>query len=107
MKPYVERFLKMKTCNAGVKTFEECQRGSLSALVDHYTAHPPRGEVVIMIGAGTAVVWDDATVDAALVEHLSRMGPSEASAAVAKLSGIAKRALYQKALALKASVSEE
>ena len=26
MKPYVERFLKMKTCNAGVKTAEECQQ---------------------------------------------------------------------------------
>ena len=26
MKPYVERFLKMKTCNAGVETAEECQQ---------------------------------------------------------------------------------
>jgi 16S rRNA (cytidine1402-2'-O)-methyltransferase len=83
------------------KTFEECRRGHLSELIAHYTRTPPKGEIAILIGSGTAVVWDDAAVDAALREHLTRMGPSDAAAAVAKLSGVPKKVLYQKTLTLK------
>ena len=31
------------------KIHEECQRGTLAELKNHYTAHPPKGEIVIMV----------------------------------------------------------
>ena len=35
------------------KKFEDVQRSSLHALAEHYTAHPPKGEIVLVIeGAG-------------------------------------------------------
>jgi 16S rRNA (cytidine1402-2'-O)-methyltransferase len=35
------------------KKFEDVQRNSLHALAEHYTAHPPKGEIVLVIeGAG-------------------------------------------------------
>ncbi len=37
-------------CRELTKLFEETQRGSLEELAQHYTAHPPKGEIVIVIG---------------------------------------------------------
>src|SRR4029450_9866355 len=33
------------------KTFEECRRGSAAELLAHYEAHPPKGEIVLLISA--------------------------------------------------------
>jgi 16S rRNA (cytidine1402-2'-O)-methyltransferase len=33
------------------KKFEEFRRGTAPALLAHYEAHPPRGEIVLLIGA--------------------------------------------------------
>ncbi len=33
------------------KTFEEYRRGTGAELLAHYTAHPPKGEIVLLIGA--------------------------------------------------------
>ena len=40
MRPYVERFLKVKTCSAGVKTSEECQQLN--------GAHRQRGSSIVI-----------------------------------------------------------
>jgi len=32
------------------KLFEETQRGTLQEVADHYTNHPPKGELVIVLG---------------------------------------------------------
>ena len=34
------------------KTYEECRRGTASELLAHYTEHPPKGEIVLVIGPG-------------------------------------------------------
>lgn len=34
------------------KTFEECLRGTPQELIAHFTAHPPRGEIVLSFAAG-------------------------------------------------------
>lgn len=41
------------------KLFEENRRGSLAQLAEHYTAHPPKGEIVITIAgnSGNAPEW--------------------------------------------------
>ncbi len=83
------------------KRFEECPRGTLSALVAHFTATPPRGECVILIAPGATEAMDDATIDTALREALSRVSVKQAAEEVATLTGRSKRELYQRALTLK------
>jgi 16S rRNA (cytidine1402-2'-O)-methyltransferase len=86
------------------KKFEEVRRGSLAELAAHYAAAgAPRGEVVLVIGppaerAGE-VALDD--VDAALQESLACMAPAAAAAKVAAATGLARREVYRRALALK------
>jgi 16S rRNA (cytidine1402-2'-O)-methyltransferase len=31
------------------KIYEECKRGTFTELIAHYTAHPPKGEIVMII----------------------------------------------------------
>jgi 16S rRNA (cytidine1402-2'-O)-methyltransferase len=37
-------------CRELTKMFEETRRGTLGELADHYAAHPPKGEIVLVIG---------------------------------------------------------
>ena len=83
------------------KLYEECRTGSAGELTAHYEAHPPRGEIVLLIGPpGEAeATADDA--DALLREALGRLKPSHAAAEVAKATGLDRKALYARALELK------
>ena len=83
------------------KLYEECRTGSAGELTAHYEAHPPRGEIVLLIGppGGTETTSEDA--DALLREALGRLKPSHAAAEVAKATGLDRKALYARALDLK------
>jgi 16S rRNA (cytidine1402-2'-O)-methyltransferase len=86
------------------KKFEEVRRGTLPELAAHYAAAgAPRGEVVLVIGPpvgrAAAVARDD--VDAALQEALACMAPAAAAATVAAATGLGRREVYRRALALK------
>jgi 16S rRNA (cytidine1402-2'-O)-methyltransferase len=83
------------------KLYEECRSGSAAELAAHYTAHPPRGEIVLLIGppAGQAASASDA--DALLREALATEKPSQAAALVAKATGLDRKALYARALELR------
>jgi 16S rRNA (cytidine1402-2'-O)-methyltransferase len=61
----------------------------------------PKGEIVVLVGPGEekAASADDA--DRALKEALTRAGPAEAAAEVAKALGLPRRELYKRALELK------
>lgn len=80
------------------KKFEEFQRGTVSAVREHFTAVAPRGEIVLVL-AGAAetvpVVWDEDRIRAALAERLAT-GDSLSSAArnLAAESGWERRAIY-------------
>lgn len=80
------------------KLYEEFFRGTASAALEHYTLHPPRGEIVLLIGgaaAGTDAPWDEARVRTALADVMAQ-GESlnRASRIVAEQSGWNKRAVY-------------
>lgn len=85
------------------KRYEEIHRGSISELRDYFSAHPPRGEFVLVIegkpGAGgdpgTARDWHDLAPEEH-VELLAREGlhPNEAIKKVARLRNIPRRELY-------------
>jgi 16S rRNA (cytidine1402-2'-O)-methyltransferase len=83
------------------KKFEECRTGSAEDLIAHYTAHQPKGEIVLVIappGEGAAVEYD---VDTLLRAELVGSKPSQAAGAVAKLTGQDRKTLYARALELK------
>ncbi len=87
------------------KLYEETQRGSLEGLAAHYEREgPPKGEVTIVIGppAEEDALSDD-QVDALLRDALANSSLKQAAAEVAAATGRSKRALYQRALALKAT----
>jgi 16S rRNA (cytidine1402-2'-O)-methyltransferase len=91
------------------KKFEEVRRGSLAELAAHYAAAgAPRGEAVLVIGPpeeqGQVALAD---VDAALQERLACMAPAAAAAAVAAATGLARREVYRRALALQGVGTKE
>lgn len=42
----------MAACREVSKIHEECVRGTVAEVADHFTAHPPRGEFVLVVGGG-------------------------------------------------------
>lgn len=83
------------------KKFEECRAGSPAELTDHYAAHPPKGEIVLLVGPPPAQATDAADAEAMLRAELAHAKPSQAAAAVAKRTGLDRKALYALALELK------
>ena len=85
------------------KKFEECLTDSLSALTARYAEAPPKGEIVIVVAPPSepeAASVEDA--DALLAEALTRLPAAKAANEVAKATGLQKRDLYARALAMKA-----
>ena len=85
------------------KLYEEVRRGSLRELATHYAAAgPPRGEVVVVVGPppAEATAMSDDALDAQLQAALAGMSLKDASAAVAAATGLKRRDVYARALAL-------
>jgi 16S rRNA (cytidine1402-2'-O)-methyltransferase len=84
------------------KLYEEVRRAGLHALAEHYRkAGAPKGEIVVIVGppaAGAAASEND--IDAQLVSALRTASLREASAAVAAATGLPRRQVYARALAL-------
>lgn len=83
------------------KLYEDIKRMPLSELITIVSDHPPKGELVILIGADTSRLWDKDAVDTALKTLLPELGAKAASQDIAKLSGWKKRDVYSRALQLK------
>jgi 16S rRNA (cytidine1402-2'-O)-methyltransferase len=90
-------------CRELTKIHEEVQHGLLTDLADAYSgADAPRGEIVIVVGppSADALRPDAADVDAMLRQALARASVKDAVSEVADATGLARRAVYQRALAL-------
>lgn len=83
------------------KLYEECRTGTPAELIAHYEAHPPRGEIVLLVGPPVAQDHADLDVDALLRAALETMKPSQAAGQVAKATGLDRKDLYARALDLK------
>jgi 16S rRNA (cytidine1402-2'-O)-methyltransferase len=82
------------------KRHEEMRRGTLAELTALYRAEPtPRGEVVIVVGPPVATAHESADIDARLDQLLAQLSLRDAVAALATETGLARRALYDRALA--------
>jgi 16S rRNA (cytidine1402-2'-O)-methyltransferase len=85
------------------KKFEEAVTGTLSTLAERYADAPPRGEIVIVVAPpGEAPPASAEDGDAALIEALTRLSTGQAASEVAKKLGLDRKALYARALELKA-----
>jgi 16S rRNA (cytidine1402-2'-O)-methyltransferase len=87
------------------KLFEEVRRGSTAELAAHYAAAgPPRGEIVILLGPpdATAVVPESGagSLDSLLRTALAGASLRDAAASVATATGLKRRDVYARALAL-------
>lgn len=83
------------------KKFEECRTGTPADLATHYAAHPPKGEIVLLIGPPGESAPEDFDIDALLRAELATSKPSQAAGAVAKLTGLDRKTLYARAMELK------
>ena len=84
------------------KLYEECRTGSADELAAHYAAHPPKGEIVLLVGPPAEEAASAEDADALLREALATQKPSQAAAAVARATGLDRKALYARALELQA-----
>ncbi len=84
------------------KMFEEVRRGKLNELADYYRlAGPPRGEVTVIVGppAKAAAIGGE-QLDGLLAAALRRASVRDATAEVAAATGVTRREVYARALAL-------
>lgn len=83
------------------KLHEECRTGTAAALAAHYAAHPPKGEIVLLVGPPSDSEAPVLDTDALLRAALADAGPGKAAGVVAKATGIDRATLYARALELK------
>jgi len=84
------------------KLHEEVRRDSLKALAEHYKREgPPKGEMVVIVGPPAADAATEDDLDAQLAMALQTASLREASAAVAAATGLPRRQVYARALALR------
>jgi 16S rRNA (cytidine1402-2'-O)-methyltransferase len=83
------------------KLHEEIRRGTLSTLAIHYSAEPVRGEVAIVIAPpGEPEPPSEADLDRLVAEALETRSVKDAATEVAARTGVARRDVYRRALAL-------
>ncbi len=81
------------------KFYEETRRGTLGELAAHYADTDVKGEIVILVGKD-AEEAAPADIDALLEERLKHLSVRDAVAEVAEMTGIPKKEVYARALAL-------
>ena len=84
------------------KKFEETRRGTLAGLAGYYReSGPPKGEVTLVIEAGTGKAANGAELDRRLIEALKSETVRDAAELVSVSLGLAKQRVYTRALELK------
>ena len=88
------------------KHFEEVVRGSLAELAATFAARTVKGEIVVLVAPPAEETASPTDVDAMLRAALARQSPGKAVAEVARLTGADRKALYERAMALKDEAKE-
>lgn len=85
------------------KLHEQACTGTLRELARQYTDAPPKGEIVVVVGPpGEDEPASGEDADALLRDALERLPVGKAASEVARATGLDRRALYARALELKA-----
>jgi 16S rRNA (cytidine1402-2'-O)-methyltransferase len=80
------------------KRFEVVRRGTAGELAAHYAATPPRGEITLLLGPPEGDDPED--LDGRLTEALAAHSVKDAAALVAAATGLPRKLVYARALAL-------
>lgn len=84
------------------KTFEEAVGGTLATLAEHYSDIAPKGEIVVIVGPpGPRAAATEEYADTLLREALTRLPTAKAAGEVAKATGLDRRMLYTRAMAIR------
>jgi 16S rRNA (cytidine1402-2'-O)-methyltransferase len=95
-------------CRELTKLHEEVRRGDLATLAQTYADVEPRGEIVLIVAPPQAPEQVSAAESEDLLrEALNRVSLKDAVAEVADATGLPRRELYQRALALTKNVESE
>ena len=87
---------EVAVCRELTKKFEEVVRGTASELADRF-AEPPKGEIVVVVGAGEAA-RDDAPFEAVAELVAAGVPRGQAAELVARLTGASRNELYRASL---------
>jgi 16S rRNA (cytidine1402-2'-O)-methyltransferase len=87
-------------CRELTKHYEEIRRATLPELAAHYAVNNPRGEITLVIGPATAEPATPESLDAALASALGQLSLKDAVDAVTIATGLPRRQVYARALAL-------
>lgn len=82
------------------KMFEECRSGSAAELIEHYSAHPPKGEIVLMV-APPSEKAEAIDYSEALKAEMQKYSLKTAVQNIVERYGLNKNDVYQSALELK------
>jgi 16S rRNA (cytidine1402-2'-O)-methyltransferase len=95
-------------CRELTKIHEEVRRADLQALAQDYAGRDVRGEIVLVVGPPAAPPRPGAAdIDALLRQALARASLKDAVGEVADATGLQRRELYQRALALTKEAGED
>ena len=92
------------------KFFETVRRGSLTELAAGYENEPtPKGEIVVLIGPPSDEQKPDneAAVDQLLIQRMAQRSLKDAASLVAEETGIPRRIVYARAIALARQSDDE
>lgn len=82
------------------KLHEDCRTAPPAQLAEHYSHHPAKGEIVLLVAPPAKVVSIE-DPDDLLRAALAESPPSKAAARVAKATGLDRQTLYARAMELK------
>ncbi len=82
------------------KRFEEVRRGTLPELAAHYAATAARGEITVVVGPAALEAPDAEDLDGQLRRALAGASVRDAAALVAAATGLPRKLVYARALAL-------
>jgi 16S rRNA (cytidine1402-2'-O)-methyltransferase len=95
-------------CRELTKLHEEIRRGDLATLSQSFAGSEPRGEIVLVVGPPAApAAVSDSEADALLRSALARVSLKDAVGEVADVTGLPRRQLYQRALAVAQQNNDE
>ena len=87
-------------CRELTKHFEEIRRDTLAGLAAHYAQAPPRGEITLVIGPSILEPTSEEALAETLTGALAQMSLKDAVDAVTAATGLPRKQVYAKALAL-------
>ena len=82
------------------KRFEEVRRGPLPDLAAHYASTAARGEITVVVGPAPVDTTDAEDLDGQLRQALMHNSLKDAAAMVAAATGLPRKVVYARALAL-------